>query len=479
MNVTTGNKYPVNVYFIPAEGNLDVLPAEVAEYYQEDRGYKGKLSEAIVQVGPNTVNTLVIGLGDEAKLTRDRFVQAANKAAKLLEEHKIKQATFNVDPSEPVDAALALQGVVEGVLQATYVFEDYKSEKSTQALADVSFNSTLEDVEAVVQEMVTVIEGINLSRELTNTPANDLYPESFANKVEDVFKDSPVEIEVFDKAALEELGAHALLAVSKASEKEPRIIIVKYLPLGEDEPVISLVGKGVTYDSGGYAIKNARGMASMKTDMAGAASVIGTIKALADNNVQQNVIAIVGATENLISGDALKNGDIINSLKGTTIEVLNTDAEGRLVLADILYYAATKFNSKSMINVATLTGGVVAALGTNMTGAFTNNDALLKDVLAASETVGEDMWQLPITEEFRNKLKDGNADLVNHLINGSGASAITAAAFLEYFVEDTPWVHLDIAGTASAGAKGNKYLPKGASGIPVKTMYEYIKNTVK
>lgn len=479
MNVTMDKEYAVNVYFVPASGSLDFLSTEVTDYYVSTREYKGKLNETIVQLGPNTEDVIVVGLGDEAKVTRDQFVKAANKAAKLLEKHKIKEATFHIDAVGEVDSGLALQGAVEGLLQATYRFEDYKSEKTSTVLENVSFIANLDDTDKLVTETLNIMGGVNFSRELTNTPANDLYPESLADKTVAMFKDTQVEVEVFDQAALEELGAYALLAVSKASAKEPRIIILKYLPLGEMEPVISLVGKGVTYDSGGYAIKNARGMASMKNDMAGAASVIGTIKALADNNIQQNVIAIVGATENLISGDALKNGDIIKSLKGTTIEVLNTDAEGRLVLADILYYAATKFDTKAMINVATLTGGVVAALGTNITGAFTNDEELLKDVLSASETVGEDMWQLPITDEFRNKLKEGNADLVNHLIHGTGASSITAAAFLENFVEDTPWVHLDIAGTAQAANKGNEYLPKGASGIPVKTMYEYIKNTVE
>src|SRR5699024_8935898 len=329
--------------------------------------------------------------------------------------------------------------------------------------------------DTLIEEVVNVLKSVNVTRDLVNTPANDLYPETLATKVEEVFEGTQVDVEIFNKNDLEELGAKALLAVSQGSAKEPRMLVLKYLPLGNEEPVISLVGKGVTYDSGGYALKNAKGMATMMTDMAGAGAMIGAIHAIASNNIQQNVVAVIGATENLISGEAFKNGDIISTLKGTTIEVINTDAEGRLVLADVLYYAATELNSKYIIDAATLTGAVIAALGPNITGAMTNDQALLKDVTTASKTAGEDMWQLPITPEFREKIKGNNADLINSSINFVGAGTIFAAAFLEHFVEDVPWVHLDIAGTSYASSKGNKYLPKGASGIPVKTLYEFVK----
>src|SRR5690625_593099 len=255
------------------------------------------------------------------------------------------------------------------------------------------------------------------------------------------------------------------------------MIVLKYLPLGKEEPVISLVGKGVTYDSGGYAIKTAKGMATMKVDMAGAGAMIGKMHALAAKDNQQNVVAVIGATENLISGEAFKNGDIIDTLKGTTVEVLNTDAEGRLVLADALYYAATELNSKAIVDAATLTGAVIAALGQNITGVMTNDQELVDEVIQASKTTGEDMWQLPITPEFREKIKGDHTDLINSAINFVGAGTIFAAAFLEHFVEDVPWVHLDIAGTSYARNNGNKYLPKGASGVPVKTLYEFVKNS--
>lgn len=476
MNLTTNETLKTTVYLVPSEETLNFLPEELATYAKDILEFSGKAGNKVVHLGPNAENVVLVGLGKKEDLTRDHYVKAANAAAKILEENKVAEASVHVTTYGDVDETHALQGAAEGVLQASYTFENYKTEKSTKALTKVSLLSNLEDVEGKVDEVVHILDGVNFARDLVNTPANDLYPETLTNQVQEVFAGTDVQVEVFDKDALTQLGAKALLAVSQGSSKEPRMIVLKYLPLGDDEPVVSLVGKGVTYDSGGYAIKTARGMATMKTDMAGAASMIGTLQALVANNVQQNVVAVIGATENLISGDAFKNGDIIGSLKGTTIEVLNTDAEGRLVLADVLYYAATELNSKYIIDAATLTGAVIAALGKNMTGVMTNNQEFLEEVIKASKTVGEDMWQLPITDEFRNAVKGDNADLTNSATTPTGAGTIFAAAFLEHFVEEVPWVHLDIAGTSYAGGKGNKYLPKGASGVPVKTLYEFVKN---
>lgn len=476
MKVLTGKQFETTIYFVSKGEPLDFLSEKLSNYASETLGFKGKAGEKVLHLGPNTENVLIIGLGDSKLLTRDHYVKAAHLAAQLIEENKISQANMQITAYGEIDETLALQGTVEGVLQAAYTFQNYKTEKVEQVFTQVSFITDISDADKKIDEVVHVVEGINLTRDLVNTPANDLYPETLVDEVKKAFMDTAVEIEVLDKEDLINLGAKALLAVSQGSAKEPRMIVLKYLPLGENEPVVSLVGKGVTYDSGGYALKTAKGMATMMTDMAGAASMIGTLKALEANNIQQNVVAIIGATENLISGEAFKNGDIIDSLKGTTIEVLNTDAEGRLVLADILYYAATKLNSKYIIDAATLTGAVIAALGQNITGVLTNNQELLKKVIEASKLVGEDMWELPILDEFKEAVKGNNADLTNSQPSPTGAGTIFAAAFLEHFVENIPWVHLDIAGTSYASGKGNKYLPKGASGIPVKTLYEFVKN---
>ena len=475
MQLNTGEQLDTTVYLVPAKAKLEMLSDEVADYALNTLKFKGKLNEKFVFLGPNTDNVVVVGLGTEEDMTRDQYVQAASTAAKILNEQKITSTSAQVTTYGTVDKSEVLQGIAEGFLQTDYSFDYYKKDKTSNSLTKVSLLTDLENADTLIEEVINVLKSVNVTRDLVNTPANDLYPETLATKVEELFEGTQVDVEIFNKNDLEELGAKALLAVSQGSAKEPRMLVLKYLPLGNEEPVISLVGKGVTYDSGGYALKNAKGMATMMTDMAGAGAMIGAIHAIASNNIQQNVVAVIGATENLISGEAFKNGDIISTLKGTTIEVINTDAEGRLVLADVLYYAATELNSKYIIDAATLTGAVIAALGPNITGAMTNDQALLKDVTTASKTAGEDMWQLPITPEFREKIKGNNADLINSSINFVGAGTIFAAAFLEHFVEDVPWVHLDIAGTSYASSKGNKYLPKGASGIPVKTLYEFVK----
>lgn len=476
MKINVGEQLSTTVYLVPEGTKLEMISDEAAQYALNHLKFKGNLNEKFIYLGPNTDNIVVVGLGHLDHLTKDHYVQAAYTAAKILNEQKVESTSVQIKPYGTVDEKNTLQGITEGFLQADYSFDTYKKEKTKYSLTSVSLLTDLKNAQEAIEEVRLLLEAVNVTRDLVNTPANDLYPETLANKVTDLFKDTDVQVEIFDKQALEELGAKALLAVSQGSSKEPRMLVLKYLPLGDEEPVISLVGKGVTYDSGGYAIKSAKGMSTMKTDMAGAGAMIGALHAIVSNNIQQNVVCVIGATENLISGEAFKNGDIIHTLKGTTIEVINTDAEGRLVLADVLYYAATKLNSKYIIDAATLTGAVIAALGQNITGTMTNDQSFLDKVTAASKTAGEDMWQLPITPEFREKIKGNHADLINSSINFVGAGTIFAAAFLEHFVEDVPWVHLDIAGTSYASSNGNKYLPKGASGIPVKTLYEFVKN---
>lgn len=479
MQLTIGKEYATKVYLVEEGNTLEMLSESFRDYLIDTIGFTGKLNENYVYIGPKTDNLIVVGLGASEKIKNQQYIYAANTAANLLNDNKVTNASVHYELVGNVDAGEALQAVAEGFLQSRYHFDTYLTKKTEKSLAEVSFETDLAVAEKLIAEIEAVINGVDLTRELVNTPANDLYPENFANQILDLFKDKNVEVKVYDKAALEDIGAKALLAVAQGSAKEPRLIVMEYLPLGQDVPAVSLVGKGVTYDSGGYAIKPAQGMDTMMTDMAGAAAMVGTLQAIVENEIQQNVVAIIGATENLISGEAMKNGDIISSMKGTSIEVINTDAEGRLVLADALYYAATKVNSKCIVNAATLTGAVIAALGMDTTGVMTNDEALLADVLKASEAADEAMWQLPLTDEFRESVKGKNADLINSMVKGTGAGTSFASAFLEHFVEDVPWVHLDIAGTSYAKSKGNKYRPRGASGIPVKTLYQFVKDSVK
>ncbi|HHW79176.1 MAG TPA: leucyl aminopeptidase, partial [Acholeplasmataceae bacterium] len=275
----------------------------------------------------------------------------------------------------------------------------------------------------------------------------------------------------FNKEEIEKLGMEALLAVSRGSNKEPRFVVLKYFGNNKTSKHTTFVGKGVTYDSGGYAIKPAGSMASMKSDMGGSAAVVGAFRAIALNALKVNVVGVMALTENMINGEAFKNGDVISSMKKTTIEVVNTDAEGRLTLADSIYYAATKLESEEIIELATLTGACVVALGTNITGITTKNDELYEKIHEIGLKTDEFNWRMPITKELSNSIKSDIADIKNSVSGGGGM--MTAGIFLDHFAEDIPFIHLDIAGTAFGTS--NKNAPNGATGMGVKTLYEFIK----
>ena len=304
------------------------------------------------------------------------------------------------------------------------------------------------------------MSGVFFSRDLVNERAEYLYPETLANIASKELSALGVEVEVYDEKQCEELGLKGLLAVGRASDRKPRFIVMKYLNNPEDSEVIGLVGKGVTYDTGGYSIKQtANSMDIMHCDMGGAGTVIGTMKLVATRKLKTNVIAIVGACENMIAGGSYKPGDIISTLSGKTVEVLNTDAEGRITLADSVYYATEKLKVSKVIDLATLTGACLVALAEFYTGAVTNNQEFFNELSKAAKEAGERVWQMP-------------ADVKN--TGGRLGGTITAGLFIENFVaNDVPWVHLDIAGTAYL-SKAEKYLPKGATGVHVKTLYNLL-----
>lgn len=383
------------------------------------------------------------------------------KLGNLLRSLKVKEAYLKCKNPK-------LIYLLEGVLHSNYQYNTYKSKKETPESIELSVHN--QDPQAI-KALENLMDGVFVARDLINTPPIDLYPESYANKVLELFKDSDIEVEVYDKQQIENLGMHALLAVGHGSINEVRFIVLKHLPI-KNEPHLTVVGKGVTYDSGGYAIKPAASMATMHSDMSGSAAVVGLMKALNDNKVKKNVVGVIALAENMVSARAYKNGDIISSMKGLSIEVGNTDAEGRLTLADALYYAATKLNTEKIIELSTLTGACVVALGTDMAGIVATDDDLYEKIHASGIEVGEFNWRLPITKALDEKVKGTFGDLKNSIPGGAGA--ITAGIFLTKFVEDKPFVHIDIAGVAFGSKKG--YYKEGAYGFGVKTLYHYITN---
>lgn len=442
---------------------------ELYDYLKEKELFKGNLGETYTDISPKGENVLFLGLGEEEKLNSELLRRAFYNAAKKLNSLKVESAEVDINNLDDVLA------IAEGLLQSEYSFEKYLSEKKFTPVLDkvyLKLDSKVEEAKDAIEEAKNIVHGIFLARDLVNEPAITMTPKELANRAKEELEGLGVEVEILGKKEIQDHNMTAFLAVSKGSANEPQFIVMKWNGDKDSDEKLALVGKGLTYDSGGYSIKPTNGMVTMKSDMAGSASVIGVMKTIALSKLKKNVVGVVAACENMISGEAYKPGDVIGSMSGKTIEILNTDAEGRVTLADSLYYAATVVKADKIVDIATLTGACIVALGDINTGAVTNNQDLMDDLLQASELAGEPVWQFPKNEEYSELIKGDIADLKNTTVGGAGS--LTAGLFLGEFVQDTPWVHLDIAGT-SYMSKDRGYLPKGASGVPVKTLYNLAK----
>jgi len=351
-----------------------------------------------------------------------------------------------------------------------YSFDKYKETKEEKFLSlDIFKGETKEDG----FEGRVLGEAVCITRDLINEPANVIYPETLGEFASKYGKEFGFQVEIKDEDEIASLGMESYLAVARAAEKRPKLIVMRYNgDPANPETITGLIGKGLTYDTGGLSLKPTDGMVGMKSDMGGAATVIGAMTAVARMKVKRNIVAVIAACENSIGGNAYRPGDIIGSMGGKTIEVTNTDAEGRLTLIDAITYSIRNEKVSEIIDVATLTGGVIVALGFDATGAFTNTPEMYSRLETVSKEYGELVWQMPLFDEYKEILKSNVADLVNS--GGRWASAASAAKFLEEFVEGTPWMHLDIAGTSFA-SKAEQYYPKGATGRVVRALYGYLK----
>jgi leucyl aminopeptidase len=318
------------------------------------------------------------------------------------------------------------------------------------------------------QRWAPVVEGVSLTRELVTEPANIIYPETFVERARASLQGSGVEFEVLDRAAMEKLGMGALLGVAQGSVREARLLILKWNGGGTGGQPTAFVGKGVTFDTGGISIKPAAGMEAMKWDMGGAGAVVGALKALALRKAKANIVGICGLVENMPGGNAQRPGDVVTSMSGQTIEVINTDAEGRLVLADAIWYCQDRFKPKFMVDLATLTGAIIISLGNDYAGLFSNNDELAANLLAASGAEGEPLWRMPLPEQYNRQIDSQIADVKN--TGGRPGGSITAALFIQKFVNGLPWAHLDIASTAWKKGSTVPTLPEGATGYGVRLL---------
>lgn len=475
------------IFFIPTRNEMtpeiqafDVVHGGVIKKSLKNSRFMGEPGQILhLPVPQGAVDgVILVGLGPVARAKSGDFRQMGISVGQLIDKHGLDSATLVMEPLAKYKVALprAVAEFIEGMELAFYRFDRFKTKqklheapffKELAVMADTATRRAVEDELPFLQAQTA---GANLTRELVNLPANVCNAEYLAKEAQKLEK-LGVKVEILGQKELEKHGLRLMLSVNQASENEPRLLIMKWMGAGKEQPS-AIVGKGVTFDTGGYCIKTPYdGMVGMKADMAGAAAVIGTLHTLAAAKMKVNVIGVAGCVENMISDEATRPSDIVTAYNGTTVEILNTDAEGRLVLADAMAYIIDKENPKEVIDIATLTGACMMALGAHYAGLFSNTDALASKLQEAGKLSGERLWRLPIGPEYHRQLKSENADVAN--IGPGYAGASTAACFLEKFVGKTPWAHLDIAGVAMAGKVPGVTNLNGANGFGVRLFSRY------
>jgi leucyl aminopeptidase len=444
--------------------------------------FKGKEGETEILLTGGQINAkrlLLLGLGKQESLTGETLRKAA--ATSMQSAGKLKAATLAVMIPGKVQMTLEEVGrsLNEGVILGAYQFLGYKTDDETRekqsTVQTVLFNRaetmSADELAKGLESGRILGESVNMARDLVNEPPNVMDPQEFVRRARELAQHTGLEMKVLEREDMEKMKMGCILGVTSGSVRPPAMIVLRHNGAGDEaEDTIGLVGKGITFDSGGISLKPGEGMDEMKGDMAGAAAVLGAMAALARAKVQANVLAVIGLCENMPSGTAYRPGDILTSMNGKTVEVLNTDAEGRLVLADCVAYAQ-HLGATRLIDVATLTGACVIALGSHATGVVSNDDGWQQTLIDAGNATGEPCWPLPAFDGYAEQIKSDIADLKN--IGGREGGAITAALFIRSFVEDKPWIHLDIAGT-SYTKKPKVYQVKGGTGVAVRTLYRTV-----
>ena len=470
-------------------GTLKKLSDELAgviSHAFENKRFNGNPGQALLlNSNGKASNLLLVGIGKSKDVTAEKICQAAGTAAKLAEQSKFKSIAADLSAFEGIakgkggfyrELACAM---AEGVGLALYHFDNYKSrdekddppsriEKLTLLTASKSRQASIEKSIARAEK---IIDAVHTARDLISHPGNTATPTFLADHAKKVARKNKITCKVLGQKEMEKLGMGSLLGVSQGSDEPPALIVLEYNGAGKKKAPTVIVGKGVTFDTGGISLKPGGGMDEMKMDMSGAATTLATLQLVSSLKLKINIVGIVAAAENMPSGSAIKPGDILKSMSGKTIEVLNTDAEGRLVLADALTYAQ-RYKPKEVIDLATLTGAVLHALGHQAAAVIGNNTAMIQKLKNAGEATGERVWELPLWPEYEKATKSDIADLKNIASPGVGAGTIMGAAFLKAFAGEQPWTHIDIAGTAWGFDR--PYTNKGASGFGVRLLLSYL-----
>lgn len=436
-------------------------------------GEKGQFLEIVAPAGLRLGRIILAGIGKGSDFDRLALEALGGAMVKRVSATGESKVSIAVDAVSGVNVSVAESAarVAAGAILGSYRFGRYrtkeKPERKPSVTSVVILTDRVTEARKAFKSIAAVADSVNYARDLVVEPGNVMTPKALAGRARSLAK-LGVKVDVLGKARLEKLGMGALLGVAQGSDQEPYVVTMQWNGKPRSKKTdLALVGKGVTFDSGGLSIKSASGMEEMKYDMAGSAAVIGAMRALAGRKAKANVVGVIGLVENMPSAGAQRPGDVVTSMSGQTIEVLNTDAEGRLVLADCLWYAKEKFKPGAMINLATLTGAVIVSLGYHHAGIFSNNDDLAWQLTSAGRESGEVVWRLPLGPDYDRQIDSDIADMKN--IGGKGAGSITAAQFLKRFVGDVPWVHIDIAGTAWA-YKDKPTNPRGATGFGVRLL---------
>lgn len=455
------------------------LPDSIRELV-EDGDWSGGYRKTLL-IYPRTAlparRVLLVGLGKLEQISADRLREAAAVAAQQARDLKVERLSVALPSLSEIGVGLSAQAIAEGAALGLYRFDTYKSSAENHAIDALEIIASGEASDEATKGAnlgEIIARGAAFARDLANQPGNVLVPAGLAEAAEQIGSRFGMDVLVLGMDELVAQGFGGIVGVGKGSANPPRFIVMEHGSQHKGSaPTICLVGKGITFDTGGISIKPADSMELMKMDMGGAAAVLGTMQAVGELQLPLHVVGLIASAENMPSSTSYKPGDILKTLSGKTIEVINTDAEGRIVLADALFYAQ-RYQPAGIINLATLTGAITVALGSHATGIMSNNDELAQRVLEAGEATGERAWRLPLWEPYREMVKSDIADIKNS--TGRLGGAITAGAFLHNFVGEYPWVHMDIAGTAWTDAKPRAYTPKGATGVGVRLLVQLLRD---
>ncbi len=461
------------VIIIPSDGKMNpaarranrLTKGAVARLVESGAFEKAKTADVISLAWPSGIAAEAL---DVLVLPRRPEADEARKAGAALAKLSRGKDMLVMAGNQVRAEELAL-----GIALRSYDFDAHKTKENDSLGAVTISHSKPDETETAFAPLYAIADGVRMTRDLTNEPANVLTTTEFADRLVEM-QDLGLEVEVLDEDKLAELGMRTLLSVGQGSDSPSKVVVMQWKGGEKGDAPLSLVGKGVVFDTGGISLKPAGGMEEMTMDMGGAGVVAGTMRALAKRKAKANVVGLVGLVENMPSGNATRPGDVVKSMKGDTVEIINTDAEGRLVLCDVMWYAQERFKPVGMIDLATLTGAIIIGLGHENAGVFSNNDTFCDAFLKSAKAEDEGAWRMPLGDAYDKMLKSRIADMKN--IGGRPAGSITAAQFLQRFVkEETPWIHLDIAGVASVSSE-TSYAPKGATGWGVRALSRFVQD---